>query len=488
MGSGLSSTTGTVDTIIVGAGLSGIGGAARLGMEHPDHDYLVLEGREASGGTWDLFRYPGIRSDSDMYTLGYRFKPWTGEKALADGSSILEYVRETAREHDVERRIRYSHRVVAAEWSSTTARWTVTAQTPDGVRLFESRFLWATTGYYDYDEPYAAVIPGLDDFGGQVVHPQHWPEDLDYAGKRVVVIGSGATAVTLVPAMAQGGAGHVTMLQRSPTYVLPLPEVDPVAARLRRWLPEKAAYKATRAKNIAVAVASYQIARRRPGLAREFVRKANVRSLPEGYPVDRDFKPAYDVWDQRLCLVPDGDLVRALRHGQAEVVTDTIAGFTEGGVVLASGRTLPADIVVTATGLQLLPFGGIPVSVDGREIKLPETMAYRALMLSGVPNFVFTIGYTNASWTLKADLVADYFCRLVGHVDEHGYRSFVADRDPTVTEVPLMDFSSGYVVRALAQLPKGGDREPWKLRQNYPYDVRTIRKAPLEDGALRFSC
>ena len=479
--------TTSVDTIIVGAGLSGIGAAARLGQEHPDHDYLVLEGRQASGGTWDLFRYPGIRSDSDMYTLGYRFKPWTGEKALADGPAILDYVRETAREHDVERRIRYSHRVVAADWDSATATWTVTAETPDGVRVLESRFLWSTTGYFDYDEPYAAVIPGLDDFAGLVVHPQHWPGDLDVAGRRVVVIGSGATAVTLVPALADLGAAHVTMLQRSPTYVLPMPGVDPVASRLRRWLPETAAYRAVRFKNIAVAVASYQVARRRPELARRFVRRANVASLPEGYPVDRDFKPAYDVWDQRLCLVPDGDLFRAIRRGTAEVVTDTITGFAADGIELASGRTLDADIVVTATGLQVLPFGGITVTVDGHEVKLPETMAYRALMLSGVPNFVFTIGYTNASWTLKADLVADYFCRLVGHVDEHGYRSFVADRDNTVTEVPLMDFTSGYVVRALTHLPKGGDREPWKLRQNYPYDVRTIRRAPLEDGRLRFA-
>jgi monooxygenase len=487
MGSPLSSTTEEVDTVIVGAGLSGIGGAARLGMEHPDHDYVVLEGREASGGTWDLFRYPGIRSDSDMYTLGYRFKPWTGEKALADGPSILDYLRETARDYDVEPRIRYSHKVVSASWDSGTARWTVTAETPDGVRVFESRFLWSTTGYYDYDEPYAAVLPGLGDFGGRVVHPQHWPGDLDYAGQRVVVVGSGATAVTLVPAMAEAGAAHVTMLQRSPTYVLPLPEVDPIASRLRRWLPEKAAYRAIRAKNIGVAVASYQISRRRPDLAKRFIRKANVKSLPEGYPVDRDFKPAYDVWDQRVCFVPDGDLFRAIRRGEASVVTDTIEGFTADGVRLTSGRTIPADLVVTATGLQLLPFGGITVTVDGHELKLPDTMAYRALMLSGVPNFVFTIGYTNASWTLKADLVADYFCRLVGHIDERGYRTFVADRDASVREVPLMDFTSGYVVRALAHLPKGGDREPWKLRQNYPYDVRAIRKAPLEDGTLRFA-
>jgi monooxygenase len=477
----------SVDTVIVGAGLSGIGAAARLGQEHPDHDYVVLERRAASGGTWDLFRYPGVRSDSDMYTLGYRFKPWTGEKALADGPSILAYVRETAREYDVERRIRYSHRVVAADWSSATARWTVTVETPEGTRLFEARFLWATTGYYDYDEPYAAVIPGLEDFRGRLVHPQRWPEHLDSAGQRVVVIGSGATAVTLVPALAEAGAEHVTMLQRSPTYVLPLPAVDPIASRLRRWLPEKAAYRAIRWKNIAVSVASYQIARRRPDLARRFVRKTNVDALPRGYAVDRHFRPDYDVWDQRLCLVPDGALFHAIRTGRAEVVTDTIEGFSADSVRLTSGRALPADVVVTATGLKVLIFGGIDLTVDGSEVKLPETMAYRALMLSGVPNLVFTIGYTNASWTLKADLVADYFCRIVRHVDEHGYRTFVADRDPTVREKPLMDFTSGYVLRALPLLPKQGDREPWMLRQNYPYDLRIIRRAPLEDGTLHFS-
>jgi monooxygenase len=476
-----------VDVLVVGAGLSGIGAAAQLTRRHPGRSYLVLESRQASGGTWDLFRYPGIRSDSDMYTLGYRFRPWTREKALADGQSILDYVRETAREYGVDARIRYGHRVVAASWDGDSATWTVTARTADGDSVFTAEFLWACTGYYDYDEPYTPVIPGLGDFAGPVVHPQHWPRDLDHTGKRIVVIGSGATAVTLVPALAASGAAHVTMLQRSPTYILPMPSVDPLAARLRRWLPERAASRAIRWKSIAVALASYQVSRRWPDFARRFVRRANVAALPEGYPVDTHFRPTYNPWDQRLCLAPDGDLFRAISDGSVTVVTDTIAGVTADGVRLTSGETLEADVLVTATGLRLVPLAGIEISVDGTVVKIPETMAYRALMLAGVPNLVFTVGYTNASWTLKADLVADFFCRLLSHLDEHGDRTFVAAPDDDVTEAPLMDFTSGYVTRALPLLPKQGDREPWRMRQSYPHDLRAVRRAPLDDGVLRFS-
>ncbi|MEZ5093346.1 flavin-containing monooxygenase [Nocardioides sp.] len=475
-----------VDVLIIGAGLSGIGAAAQLTRMRPESSYAILEGRTAMGGTWDLFRYPGIRSDSDMFTLGYRFKPWTDDKALADGPSILAYVEETAREYGVDRHIRYDHRVVAAAWDSDSARWTVTAtHAGEEVRL-TCRLLWSCGGYYDYDHPYDAQLPGLADFEGRVVHPQFWPEDLDYADKRVVVVGSGATAVTLVPALAERAA-HVTMLQRSPTYIVSMPRVDKIAGGVRRVLPEKAAYVVNRWKNIGTASGIYALSRRRPDLLRGLIRKGTISALPEGYDVDTHFRPAYDPWDQRLCLVPDGDLFEAISQGRAEVVTDTIDTFTPTGVRLTSGRELEADIVVTATGLQVRFLGGARLLVDGQEVKLPETMAYKAMMLSGVPNFLFTVGYTNASWTLKADLVAEYACRLLDHLDAEGYRAATPRRDPTVGERPIMDFEAGYVLRALVDLPSGGDREPWMLRQNYLHDVRVIRRGELEDGALEFS-
>ncbi len=483
----MSSTPVDVEVLIIGAGLSGIGAAAHLTRQHPGRSYQILESRAASGGTWDLFRYPGIRSDSDMFTLGYRFKPWRDEKALAPGSAILDYVRETAREYGVDEHIVYGHRVVSAAWDSESATWTVTAQTSGGDVVITARIVWSCAGYYDYDAAYAPELPGIENFGGQVVHPQFWPEDLEYAGKSVLVIGSGATAVTLIPALVQGGAGPVTMLQRSPTYVMSMPSRDPVACFFQRWLPDKAAYAATRWKSILVATGSYALSRRRPDVLRKMIRKQAADQLPAGYAVDTHFNPRYDPWDQRLCLVPDGDLFKVLRDGSAQVVTDTIEGFTPTGVRLTSGSELAAEVVVAATGLQLKPFGGVDLSVDGEPIKVPDTMAYKALMLSGVPNLIFTIGYTNASWTLKADLVADYFCRLLTHLDRGEYRSFVAPHDPTMTPEPLLDFTSGYVQRSVSLLPKQGDREPWKLRQNYLRDVRTIRRGTLEDGVLRFS-
>ncbi|QBR93031.1 flavin-containing monooxygenase [Nocardioides euryhalodurans] len=475
-----------VDVLVMGAGLSGIGAAARLAQEHPQRSYAVLEAREVSGGTWDLFRYPGIRSDSDMFTMGYRFRPWRSDRALADGPSILAYVRDTATAYGVDRHIRYQHRVTAAAWDSASARWTVTATTPDGEVRLTAGFLWACSGYYDYDEPYRPELPGLEQYAGTVVHPQHWPEDLDTTGKRVVVIGSGATAMTLVPSLADAGAGQVTMLQRSPTYVLALPGVDPVARVLRRWLPERLSYWATRWKNIGVAVASFQVSRRWPRFARKVIRKAAARQLPEDFPVDVHFRPTYDPWDQRLCLVPDGDLFRTIREGRVDVVTDTIETFVEKGVRVSSGDELLADVVVTATGFNLKIMGGAELSVDGEPVDLREKMAYRALMFGGVPNFAFTIGYTNASWTLKADLVADYVCRLLAHLDATGHSVAVPVPDPSVTEAPFMDFTPGYVQRSMERLPKQGDREPWRLRQNYFHDVRSIRRSPIDDGVLRF--
>ncbi|MBB3045433.1 NAD(P)-binding protein [Nocardioides sp. LMS-CY] len=475
-----------VDVLIVGAGLSGIGAACRLRTEHPGRSVAVLEARAASGGTWDLFRYPGVRSDSDMFTFGYRWRPWVGERALADGPSILRYLRTVAEEYGVDRLIRYRHRVIAAGWDSATARWTVEIDRDGEPVTMTASFLWGCGGYYDYDRGFAPDFPGLADFRGTVVHPQHWPDDLDYAGKRVVVIGSGATAVTLVPAMAEAGAGHVTMLQRSPTYVLSLPGDDPLATRLRR-LPTKVSYPIVRWKAILVATAFFQLARRRPDRVKAFIRKQAAGQLPPEVDVDTHFKPAYNPWDQRLCFVPDGDLFRALRSGRASVVTDHVDTFTETGIRLRSGEELEADVVVSATGLTLKAMGGVELTVDGTPVKMHDTLTYRALMLSDVPNFAFTIGYTNASWTLKADLVADFVCRLLRHMDDHGVRRVVAPRDPTVGEERLIDFSSGYILRALDELPQQGDREPWKLRQNYLRDVRAINHRPLDDGVLAFS-
>jgi cation diffusion facilitator CzcD-associated flavoprotein CzcO len=481
-----------VDVLVIGAGLSGIGAACHLEERLPGTSYLLLEARESIGGTWDLFRYPGIRSDSDMFTLGYRFRPWTGERSIADGGSILAYLRETAREHGVERNIRCGVHVERAEWSSEDATWTVHARRDGEPVTFTCGFLWSCSGYFRYDQGFTPHFDGVEDFtsaGGRVVHPQLWPDDLDYAGRQVVVVGSGATAVTLVPAMSSGdgAAAHVTMLQRSPSYILALPGVDTLAARLRARLSPTLAYAATRWKNILVSTVLYQLSQRRPELVKRLIRKAVAAQLPEGYDVDTHFKPAYDPWDQRLCLVPDGDLFRSIREGRVDVVTDHIDRFTERGLRLVSGTELPADVVVTATGLNLLGFGGVWLVVDGTEVHLPDTMAYRGMMLSGVPNFAYVVGYTNASWTLKADLVSDYVCRLIAHLRSRGLDVVVPEKDPTVEERPFMDFASGYVQRSLHELPKQGSREPWRLRQNYLRDRLTIRRAGFEDPALRFS-
>jgi cation diffusion facilitator CzcD-associated flavoprotein CzcO len=476
-----------LDVLIIGAGLSGIGAAYRVSKAFPDRSLAILEARDVIGGTWDLFRYPGVRSDSDMHTLGYRFKPWTQAKAIADGPSILSYIRDTAAEAGIDKLIRYGHRVVSAEWSTQDARWTIEAvHNGRPVRLI-TRFLHVCTGYYHYDAGYEPPFAGAERFGGTIVHPQHWPETLDYTGKRVVVIGSGATAVTLVPAMADRAA-HVTMLQRSPTYILSLPAEDGIANALRRAIGARWTYPIVRWKNVLLGIGFFQLSRRRPGTVRSLIRKGVARQLPTGYEVDAHFNPRYQPWDQRLCFVPDGDLFTSIRRGAASVVTDEIVEFTETGMRLASGTELEADIVVTATGLRLLAFGGMRLTVDGREVKLPETLAYKGMMLSGVPNFAFTVGYTNASWTLKADLVSEYVVRLLRHLYRRGYDQCVpVNDDPTVTARPLLDFQAGYVLRSVHEFPKAGSRAPWQLGMSYAHDVVRLRFGSVNDGAMRFS-
>lgn len=479
-----------VDVLIVGAGLSGIGAACHLKRECPTKTFAILEARDAIGGTWDLFRYPGIRSDSDMFTLGYRFRPWEEAKAIADGPAIRRYVRETARDYGVDRAIRFNHRVVRAEWSSEEARWTVEAERTDTgqtVRLTCS-FLFACTGYYRYEAGYTPQFEGVERFRGEVIHPQRWPEDLDYTGKRIVVIGSGATAVTLVPALAER-AEHVTMLQRSPSYVITLPARDPIADLLRRVLPARVSYPLVRWKNVLVSLAFYQACRRFPNAMRRLLTHGVRRQLPPGFDVDTHFNPTYDPWDQRVCLVPDGDLFRALRKGRASVVTDHIETFTERGIELRSGRELEADVIVTATGLDVLVLGGIAVAVDGREVDVADTVAYKGMMFSGVPNLAVALGYTNASWTLKCDLVAEYVCRLLNHMDARGYAvATPREPDPGEPRQPFIDnLNSGYILRALDRLPKQGARPPWRLHQNYMRDVVLLRRGPVEDEGIAFA-
>ena len=478
-----------VDVLIVGAGLSGIGAGYHLKSECPTKTYAILEGRESIGGTWDLFRYPGIRSDSDMYTLGYSFKPWEDAKSIADGPSILSYVRDTAKENDIERHIRFRHKVKRASWSTADACWTVEAErtdTKETVRL-TAGFLFLCSGYYNYDAGYTPEFPGIDRFAGKVVHPQKWTDDIDYTGKKVVVIGSGATAVTLVPALAEKAA-HVTMLQRSPTYILSLPGEDVMANAMRRYLPSMVAYGITRWKNVLLGMMIFQLSRRRPELIKKLIRAGVVAQLPKGYDVDKHFKPSYNPWDQRMCLVPDADLFKSIRRGKASVATDHIETFTEKGIKLKSGEELEADLIVTATGLDLLAAGGVQLAVDGQPVELPKAMGYKGMMLSGVPNFASAMGYTNASWTLKADLTCQYVCRLLNHMDDRGYDQVTPrNDDPSIVAVPFIDFSSGYVQRAIDKFPKQGSKAPWRLYQNYAFDIVSLRFGKLEDGALKFT-
>jgi cation diffusion facilitator CzcD-associated flavoprotein CzcO len=475
-----------VDVLIVGAGISGVDAAYRVQTELPGKSFAVLEARGAIGGTWDLFRYPGIRSDSDMYTLGFPFRPWRGDKAIADGADIRTYVEETAREFGIDRHIRFGHRAVGARWSSEEALWTVDVEAAGETRRLTCRFLFLCSGYYDYAGGYRPEWPGEEAFHGRFVHPQHWPEDLDYRGKRVVVIGSGATAVTLVPEMAKQAA-HVTMLQRSPTWIVSRPSRDRLARWAQRRLPARVADAGIRWKNILLGIAFFAYSRKKPERVKRAILKGVTSALPAGYEVNRDFEPRYDPWDQRLCLVPDADLFEAIRADKAEVVTDTIERFTHGGVRLASGRELAADVVVTATGLVIKLMGGMALEVDGAPVDVPETVAYKGMMLSGVPNMALSFGYTNASWTLKCDLTARYVCRLLGHMDARGHRICVP-RLPAegVERAPLLDFSSGYVTRAAGRMPAQGTKAPWRLHQNYLKDLIALGRGPVEDEAMEF--
>ena len=503
------------DVLIVGAGLSGIGAGYHLQTRCPDRSYAILEGRDSSGGTWDLFRYPGIRSDSDMYTLGFAFRPWEEAKAIADGPAILKYLRDTASEYGIDRKVRFGHRVRRASWSTEDARWTVEVQwarrttssspsrgatqstwggpapTECGEAnesvLLSCNFLFMCSGYYRYAEGYTPEFNGRERYAGRIVHPQQWTDDIDYAGKRVVVIGSGATAVTLVPELAKKAA-HVTMLQRSPTYVVARPSEDSMANWLRGHLPARLAYGITRWKQVLLGMYFYKLCRRNPARAKRLLLGGVRAWLGPDYDVGQHFTPRYNPWEQRLCLLPDGDLFRAIRSGRASVLTDHIETFTEGGLKLKSGTELEADLIVTATGLQLQVLGGLNLNVDGERIDMARTLSYKGMMYSGVPNLASSFGYTNASWTLKCDLTCEYVCRLLNHMKKRSLRQCTPrNTDPTVTDEPWVDFSSGYLQRSLHEFPKQGSKVPWKLRQNYARDLMTLRYGKVDDGAMAFS-
>lgn len=475
------------DVLIVGAGLSGIGAACHLQKKCPNKTYAILEGREAIGGTWDLFRYPGIRSDSDMYTLGYSFKPWTNDKSIADGTSIRNYIREAAKENDVEKHIRFGHRIIRSSWSTPDATWTVEAQLASGeIVKFQCNFLLMCSGYYNYAEGFTPQFDGVERFKGRIIHPQKWPTDLDYTNKRVVVIGSGATAVTLVPAMTDKAA-HVTMLQRSPTYVATLPEKDPIALKMRKYMPDKLNYRLTRTRNVAINMAFYALCQERPKLMRRILLRSVRHQVGNNFDM-KHFSPRYNPWDERLCAVPNGDLFKVIRKGKASVVTDHIECFTEKGIKLKSGAELEADIIVTATGLKLQAMGGMELVIDNEKKDISQTVGYKAMMFSDVPNLAMVFGYTNASWTLKADLTSEYVCRLLNHMDKKGLRQCTPRiNDPTMEKRPWLDFAAGYVQRSIDEFPRQGSKTPWKVKQNYMLDLAMLRYGSIVDEAMKFT-
>ena len=483
----MTATRDSVDVLIIGAGLSGIGGACQLRRHSPQRSFTILESRAASGGTWDLFRYPGIRSDSDMYTLSYGFKPWRNKSAIAEGGLILDYIRDAAREYDVERHIRYHHTVVSADWSSKEQRWHVTAQrgdTGEAVTI-SCQFILSCSGYYDYEAGYTPEFAGRDDFKGEVIHAQHWPQNLDYKGKRVVVIGSGATAVTLVPEMSKDTAS-MTMLQRSPTYIATVPGRDAMAEILRKVLPDSVVFRLTRWKQVLFQMYVYRLSRQRPKLLRSFLLKRVREELGADYDVARHFTPKYNPWDQRLCAVPDGDMFAAIREGRAAVVTDHIERFNAAGIRLQSGAQLDADIIILATGLNRKFAGGVQYSIDDNPIDFTRHFVYRGMMFSDIPNLAFVVGYTNSSWTLKADLTSSYMCRLLNHMARNGRKSVTPRVKEAVSEQPLLDFDAGYVLRSREQFPKQGDRFPWRVYQNYIQDFFSLGFGSLKDDELEF--
>jgi monooxygenase len=480
----MSSALPHVDVLIVGAGISGIGAAVHLQRECPGKTFTIIEGRANIGGTWDLFRYPGIRSDSDMYTLGFSFKPWTQPKAIADGPSIKQYLRETVDEHNLEPHIQFQTKVQKAEWDSATANWTVTLNSETGPQVMSASFVFMCGGYYRYDQGYTPQFAGMEDFAGLILHPQHWPETLDYTGKRIVVIGSGATAVTMVPAMADKGAAHVTMLQRSPSYMVTRPSSDAIADHLRKRFPAKAAYSLVRQKNVRMGAFFYKMAKTKPETVKAKFAEGIQKELPD---YDKaHFTPTYNPWDQRVCLVPDGDLFRNIRDSKVDIVTAHIDRFTTTGIKLADGREIPADIIVTATGLNLQMLGGIETIVDGQTVVPGDAVLHKGVMLSGVPNYAMWFGYTNASWTLKADLTSAYMCRVLRFMDANGHSTVVPDSDAPGVET-FVDFSSGYFQRSQHLLPKQGKAHPWRLNQNYFQDIKLLRKGKIDDEGLAFS-
>ncbi len=483
----MNTTSDSVDVLIIGAGLSGIGGACQLRRHCPQRSFAILEARAASGGTWDLFRYPGIRSDSDMYTLSYGFKPWRNKSAIAEGGLILNYIREAAREYDVERHIRYHHTVVAADWSTYEKRWHVTAQRADTGEsvTISCQFILSGSGYYDYEAGYTPEFAGRDDFKGLVIHAQHWPQNLDYRGKRVVVIGSGATAVTLVPEMSKDTAS-LTMLQRSPTYIATVPGRDTMAETLRKFLPDSVVFRLTRWMQVLFQMFVYRLSRRKPKQLRAFLLGKVREELGPDYDVSTHFSPNYNPWDQRLCAVPDGDMFAAIREGRANVVTDRIDRFNTGGIRLQSGAQLDADIIILATGLNLKFGGGVQYSIDHEAIDFAQHFVYRGMMFSDVPNLAFVVGYTNSSWTLKADLTSSYMCRLLNHMARSGCKSVTPRVNERLGEQPLLDFDAGYVLRSREQFPKQGDRFPWKVYQNYIQDFFSLGFGSLKDDELEF--
>jgi monooxygenase len=474
-----------VDVLVIGAGIAGVDVACRLSKHCPDVVWAVLEARDAIGGTWDLFRYPGIRSDSDMYTLGFPFRPWRGASSIATGEEIRDYVRATAHDEGVAERVHFGQQVERLEWSSADSRWTVVSRTRDGLVRHTARFVYLATGYFSYASGHVVDFPGQDDFAGEVVHPQAWPDGMPVAGRRVLVIGSGATAITLLPALVDEGAAHVTMLQRSPSYIAALPSRDVVADGLRAVLPDAVAHRIVRGKNVVLSTAGYQVLRRHPEAGRRLLRRRALRRLPDGYPVDTHFAPRYDPWDQRLCVAPDGDLFDVLSDGRAQVVTGTIERFERDGIRLTSGELLEADVVVTATGLEMQIGGGAELVVDGEPVDLSRGHVYKGLMLSEVPNVAMAVGYTNASWTLRADLSARWFCSLLRYLDRHHLTVATPRYDePEVGERPLLDLTSGYVQRAVHLLPRQGERRPWRVVQSYLYDVTVTRLGRIDDGHL----